>query len=78
MKSTHHLLDTSGLNCPLPVLKTKKKIKELAVGDILTIIATDPASRIDFDHYCHISGNILLSSQEENQVFTYKIEVTAR
>lgn len=78
MNSTHHLLDTSGLNCPLPVLKTKKKIKELAVGDILTIIATDPASRIDFDHYCHISGNILLSSQEENQVFTYKIEVIAR
>lgn len=78
MNSIHHLLDTSGLNCPLPVLKTKKKIKELAVGDILTIIATDPASRIDFDHYCHVSGNILLSTHEENQVFTYKIEVAAR
>ncbi|MCG8492906.1 MAG: sulfurtransferase TusA family protein [Sneathiellales bacterium] len=78
MSSTDHLLDTTGLNCPLPVLKTKKKVKELAVGDVLTVIATDPASVIDFAHYCHVSGNILLSSDEENQVFTYKIEVVSR
>ncbi|WP_169544266.1 sulfurtransferase TusA family protein [Sneathiella aquimaris] len=71
-----HILDTSGLSCPLPVLKAKKKIKELQSGDILTVIATDPASRIDIDHFCHISGNPLLSSEEKNGVFTYRIAIS--
>ncbi len=70
-----HSLDTTGLHCPLPVLKAKKAIKGLNPGDKLVVIATDPASYIDFDHYCHVSGNPLLSHMEENGVFTYVIEI---
>ncbi len=71
----NHLLDTSGLNCPLPVLKTKKVVKDLKSGDILTVIATDPASSIDFDHYCHVAGHKLISSSEDKGTFTYVIEI---
>ena len=75
MVASHHTLDTSGLHCPLPVLKAKKAAKAMKTGDILTVLATDPASRIDFDHYCHVSGHSLLSASEEDGVFTYRIEI---
>ncbi len=68
-------LDTSGLNCPLPVLKAKKAIKELQAGDTLIVIATDPASSIDFNHFCHVSGNTLSANTEKDGVFTYVITV---
>ncbi|WP_025899261.1 sulfurtransferase TusA family protein [Sneathiella glossodoripedis] len=70
-----HRLDTSGLSCPLPVLKTKKLAASLSPGDKLTVIATDPASSIDFDHYCHVAGHKLLSSSEKDGTFTYIIEI---
>ncbi|OUR79521.1 hypothetical protein A9Q83_03725 [Alphaproteobacteria bacterium 46_93_T64] len=70
-----HTLDTSGLNCPLPVLKAKKAIKELRGGDTLVVIATDPASYIDFGHFCHVSGHSLISKTEEEGIFTYVISV---
>ena len=72
----HHTLDTTGLSCPLPVLKTKKLAKSLTSGDVLTVIATDPASYIDFDHYCHVSGNRLQSHTEADEIYTYIIEIT--
>ncbi len=77
MSASHQTLDTSGLHCPLPVLKAKKAVKLLKAGDLLTVLATDPASHIDFDHYCHISGHSLLSATEENGVFTYQIRIEA-
>ncbi|MBL4739731.1 MAG: sulfurtransferase TusA family protein [Sneathiella sp.] len=70
-------LDTTGLHCPLPVLKAKKAIKGMKSGEIITVIATDPASYIDFDHFCHAAGHILLEYTEAEGVFTYKIEIAA-
>ncbi|PHQ71122.1 MAG: sulfurtransferase tusA [Sneathiella sp.] len=78
MPETMQLLDTSGLSCPLPVLKAKKALKALGEGDVLTVIATDPASYIDFEHYCHISGNALEKYSEQDGVFTYIIRKSAR
>ena len=51
------VLDTKGLNCPLPVLKAKRALKNVPVGEILTVVATDPASTIDFRHFCMTSGH---------------------
>ncbi|WP_169569920.1 sulfurtransferase TusA family protein [Sneathiella limimaris] len=73
----NHTLDTTGLSCPLPVLKTKKFVKTLEPGDRLTVLATDPASYIDFDHYCHVSGNQLLSHQQDGDTFIYEIEIAS-
>lgn len=67
-------LDTKGMNCPLPILKAKKAIKELAAGDTLRVLATDPGSVMDFQSFCRSTGHELLDSSEEDGVYTYLIK----
>lgn len=57
----HVTLDTTGLLCPLPVLKARKRLKALAPGSVLRVLTTDPAAVIDFPHFCAESGHELLS-----------------
>jgi tRNA 2-thiouridine synthesizing protein A len=66
-------LDTKGLNCPLPVLKARRAMRDMQDGDILTVLATDPASYIDFRHFCDTTGHELLEACEDETagVFTY-------
>ena len=64
------VLDLKGLSCPLPVLKANKTMKELIGGEILEIIATDPAAPKDFVVFCENTGHQLTSSTEDNGVFT--------
>ncbi len=74
--SMSRVLDAKGLNCPLPVLKTKKALKDVPVGDCLTVFATDPASSIDVRHFCNTSGHELVESTEADGVFTFVIRRT--
>ncbi|MEE9602483.1 MAG: sulfurtransferase TusA family protein [Thermoguttaceae bacterium] len=67
------VLDTSGLKCPLPVLKAKKALKAMAAGDRLTVIATDPEAMKDFHHFCEASGDTLESASEDDGVLTFVI-----
>lgn len=66
-------LDTSGLHCPLPLLKLKKALAGMAPGEIIRVIATDPASRIDFGVFSEQSGNPILHHYEEAGVLYYLI-----
>ena len=66
-------LDTKGLACPLPVLKTRRILRKMAVGDILTVEATDPASVIDFTHFCNTTDNEMVKHTEREGIFTYII-----
>lgn len=66
-------LDTSGLNCPMPILRAKKALKELESGDILRITATDPGSVKDFEAFARQTGNELLESTTEGESFIYKL-----
>ena len=50
-------LDTKGLACPLPVLKTRRALRNMPSGKILTVEATDPASVIDFTHFCNTTDH---------------------
>ncbi len=68
-----HVLDTKGLNCPLPVLKTKKAIGQVPSGGILQVLSTDPGSVADFEAFCRQTGNELLESKTEGDVFTFLI-----
>ena len=71
-------LDASGLNCPLPILRTKKALAELTAGQVLKVIATDPGSVKDMQAFAKQTGNELLSSAEEGgkyQFFMKKIRV---
>ena len=70
-------LDTKGLACPLPVLKTRRLIKKMEPGKVLTVEATDPASGIDFNHFCNTTGNEMLEHTETDGVFTYVIRCSA-
>ena len=68
-------LDTKGMNCPLPVLKAKKALKDLAGGDLLEVIATDPGSAKDFDSFCRTTDNELMETDfGDDGVFTFTIK----
>lgn len=67
------ILDTKGMRCPLPVLKTRRALSRMATGEILTVYATDPASVIDFKHFCNTTDHELVEHREEDGVFTYVI-----
>ncbi len=64
-------LDARGLNCPLPILRTKKGLAELTSGQVLKIIATDPGSVKDMQAFAKQTGNELLSSAEAGGEFTF-------
>ena len=66
-------LDTKGLNCPLPVLKARKALKGVEVGACLKVLATDPASVIDFRAFCLETGHELVEASEDEGVFTFVI-----
>ena len=57
-------LDTTGLLCPLPVLKARRALKPLAPGAVLEVLATDPGAVKDFEHFCKTTGCELLESSE--------------
>lgn len=57
-------LDARGLHCPLPILKAKKRLHELASGQVLRVLADDPGSVKDFEAFSKQTGNELLDLQE--------------
>ena len=72
-----HLLDAKGLNCPLPILKAKKALKDVPTGEVLQVLSTDPGSKADFEAFCRTTGNELVESKSEGGVFTFLIKHTA-
>ncbi len=71
------VLDAKGLNCPLPILKAKKALKDVAEGGTLEILSTDPGSVADFAAFCRATGNELLEQSDEGGVYTFLIKKTA-
>ncbi len=69
-------LDTKGLNCPLPILKTKKSLKDVPVGGTIEILATDPAADADFQAFCRTTGHELLESGQDGEVYRFVIKRT--
>jgi tRNA 2-thiouridine synthesizing protein A len=61
------VLDTVGLLCPLPVLKARKRLKSMEKGEILRLLASDPAALIDVPHFCAESGHALLGIEETGE-----------
>ena len=67
------LVDASGLKCPLPVLKARIALQSLTDGDKLRVISTDPASPLDFKHFCNSKGHSLISVEEKEESFEFVI-----
>jgi tRNA 2-thiouridine synthesizing protein A len=72
-----HTLDAKGLNCPLPILKARKALKDVAEGETLEILSTDPGSVADFQAFCRQTGNELLESTTDDSVFRFLIRRAA-
>ena len=64
-------LDVKGLNCPLPILRTKKALAEMSSGQVLRVLATDPSAAKDFQAFARQTGNQLLATDEAGQVFEF-------
>jgi tRNA 2-thiouridine synthesizing protein A len=64
-------LDAKGLSCPLPILRAKKALAELASGQVLKIVCTDPGSIRDFKAFAKQTGNELLSQEEAGELFIH-------
>jgi tRNA 2-thiouridine synthesizing protein A len=68
-----HTLDAKGLNCPLPILKARKALKEVPAGGTLEVLSTDPGSVADFQAFCRQTGNELLESSDDDSVYRFLI-----
>ena len=64
-------LDTRGLGCPLPILKTKKTLADMTSGQTLKIVSTDAGSTKDMQAFANQTGNILISSAEANGEYVF-------
>ncbi len=71
------VLDVKGLNCPLPILRAKKALKDMATGATLEILATDPGAVKDFEAFCRTTGNELVESTQEDKTFRFIIRRAA-
>lgn len=66
-------IDARGLLCPLPVLKARKRMSTMGNGQVLRLVATDPAAVVDVPHYCRESGNEFLGSEACGDATAYLI-----
>jgi tRNA 2-thiouridine synthesizing protein A len=71
------VLNVKGLNCPLPILKAKKALKDMPAGATLQVLATDPGAVKDFEAFCRATGNELLESTVEGKVYNFVIKRSA-
>lgn len=69
-----HQLDTSGLLCPMPVIRVQNTLKNLAVGDQLEVTCTDPGTLNDIPTWCRINGHEVLKAQQEESKVLFLIE----
>jgi tRNA 2-thiouridine synthesizing protein A len=71
MQEVDREVDARGLNCPLPVLRTKKALNEMKSGEVVRIVATDPGSVRDFEAFSRQTGNVLLEHGEAAGTFWF-------
>ncbi len=71
--SPNKTLDARGLQCPMPVVKTSQEVKNIAVGEILEIIATDPGSIVDINAWAKSTGNEMLKMEKGEGTFTFYV-----
>ena len=71
------VLDVKGLNCPLPILKMKKALKEVPDGGTLEVLTTDPGSVADFAAFCRTTGNEMVEQSQDGSVYRFVIKHVA-
>lgn len=77
-KDAPALLDARGLACPLPVLKARKAMREVAPGGLLRVLATDPGAAADFKAFCDVTGHCLEATGEKDGAQCFLIRARER
>lgn len=72
--TTQKILDTCGLMCPEPVMLLHNAVRDVSVGDIIEVIATDPSTKRDIPKFCDFLGHDLLAQEEREQKFYYYVK----
>lgn len=73
MSENLHKLDARGLNCPLPILRTRKTMAQMQPGEVLEVASTDPGSVKDMESFCTQTGHQLVSSSQDGDAFLFRI-----
>jgi len=73
-KETHHVLDCIGLYCPMPILKTREEIDKLTVGEILEVLADDPAAEQDLKAWAKRTGQKILEIRKTSEGMRFLIQ----
>ena len=71
LPTADHVIDCRGTYCPMPIIRLRQAIDEVAAGAVIQLLATDPASANDMPAFASNTGHELLSAKEENGVFEY-------
>lgn len=71
-----HVIDASGYNCPVPIIKTKKLIDTILIGQTIKIISTDPGSMMDITTFCEQTKNSLIHQHQIDGSYIFVIEKT--
>ncbi|MFT4520347.1 MAG: tRNA 2-thiouridine synthesizing protein A [Halioglobus sp.] len=66
-----HILDATGLLCPEPVMLLHNKIRDIAVGETLQILATDPSTERDIPKFCAFLGHELIGCEHDDKQYRY-------
>jgi tRNA 2-thiouridine synthesizing protein A len=69
-----HRIDARDLACPLPVLKARKLLRQLAAGQLVLVEATDPMAALDIPHLCNEDGHRLVASDKDGKLLRFLIE----
>ncbi len=75
---SHHILDAKRLLCPMPVIRTQNKVKQLSPGDILDVICTDPGVTSDIPAWCRITGHRFIDVKSDADEIVIRIEIRSR
>jgi len=75
MTKANLVLDTRGSLCPVPIMKTSRAIRQVKVGDVLEVLATDPGSKPDISAWTRMTGNELLNVAEEGTPRVYRFQI---
>lgn len=72
---SHHQLDARRMFCPMPVIRTQDKIKQLQTGDTLEVVCSDPGALSDIPAWCRINGHKVISTEERDDEVIVMVEV---
>jgi tRNA 2-thiouridine synthesizing protein A len=72
---SEHQIDTRGLLCPMPVIRTQQRVANLATGDILEVLATDPGVLHDIPAWCRVHGHELLGTERHEREISVRLRV---